>query len=115
MGGALECYGISWEAASTVLTLVLVVDLAEDSDERAGLELIGYRGDFAEAAGFAKGTHEALALHLGFAEAGPFGEHDGPGEDAGDEEDDQHGEGYGSAVVDHLHECAAVGCYGWRG
>ena len=62
-------YGIAREAASAVLALVLVVDLVEDGDEGAGLELVGDGGDFAQAAGFAEGAEEALALHVGFAEA----------------------------------------------
>ena len=30
------------------------------------------------------------------------------------QQDDEDGEGDGAAVVDHLHERAAVGCYGSR-
>ena len=115
LGGAFEGDGIAGEAASAVLALVLVVDLAEDGDEGAGLELLGDGGDFAEAGGFAEGADETLALHLGLREAAPLGEHDGPGEDAGDQQDDEHGEGDRAAVVDHLHECAAAGACGWRG
>ena len=66
LGGAFERDGIAREAASAVLALVLVVDLAEDGDQGAGFELLGDGGDFAEAGGFAKGADEALALRLGF-------------------------------------------------
>ncbi len=48
--GAFEGDGIAGKAASAVLALVLVVDLAEDGDQRAGLELIGDGGDLAEPA-----------------------------------------------------------------
>ena len=82
LGGALECDGIARKTAAAVLALVLVVDLGEDGDQRAGLELIGDCGDLAQPARFAEGAEEALALRLGSAEAGPLGEHDGPGEDA---------------------------------
>ncbi len=110
-----RAYGIAGEAAAAVLALVLVVDLVEDGDERAGLELFGDGGDFAEAAGFAEGAEEALALEVGLAEAAPLGEHDGPGDDAGEEQENEHGEGHRAAVVNHLREGARVGCRGWRG
>jgi len=112
---ALEAYGITGEAAAAVLALVLVVDLVEDGDEWAGLELLGDRGDFAEAAGFAEGADKALALRVGFAEAPPLGEHDGPGDDAEKEQKDEHGEGYRAAVVNHLREGAGVGGRGRGG
>ncbi len=67
--GALEGDGIAREAASAVLALVLVVDLVEDGDEGAGLELVGDGGDLAETARFAEGAEEALALRVGLAEA----------------------------------------------
>jgi len=110
--GALEGDGIAGEAASAVLALVLVVDLVEDGDQRAGLELVGDGGDFAEAAGLAEGADEALALRLRLVEAPPLGEHDGPGEDAGNQQNNEHCEGDRPAVVDHLDECAAGA---WRG
>jgi hypothetical protein len=42
--------------------MVLVVDLEEDGDQRAGLELLGDGGDLGEAAGLAEGAEEAVAL-----------------------------------------------------
>ena len=112
LSGALESDRVAGEAASAVLALVLIVNLGEDCDERAGLELIGYGCDLAEACGFAKGAEEALALRLCFAKAGPLREHDGPREDAGQEQDDKNGKGYGTAIVNHLHEGAGVGGHG---
>src|SRR6185437_260359 len=50
LGGAFEGCGIAGKAAAAVLTLVLVVDLGEDGHQRAGLELLGDRGNFAETA-----------------------------------------------------------------
>ena len=115
LGGAFERDGIARHAASAVLALVLVVDLAEDGDQRAGLELLGDGGDFAEPRRFAKGANEAQALRVGSAEAGPLGDHDGPGKDAREEKDDEDREGDGAAVVNHLQERAAVGRSGGRG
>src|SRR5580692_11536641 len=59
---------IPWQAASAVLTLVLVVDLAEDRHQWAGLELVGDRGDLAEARRFAEGANEPCTLGLGSTE-----------------------------------------------
>ena len=78
------------------------MNLGEDRDEWAGLELVGYGGDFAEASRFTEGSDEPLALGLGSAEAGPLGKHDGPREDASEKQDDQDGEGDRPAVMDHL-------------
>ena len=108
-----RAYGVAGQAAAAALALVLVVDLVEDGDEGAGLELLGDGGDFGEATGLAEGAEEALALLAGAAEAAPLGEHDGPGEDAGEEQQDEHGEGYRAGVADHLRERAGVGCRGW--
>src|SRR5258707_5135652 len=68
LGGAFERGRIAGHAASAILPLVLVVDLAEDGDERAGLELLGDSGDFAEPCRFAEGAKEAQALGVGPAE-----------------------------------------------
>ena len=108
--GALESDGVAREAAASVLSLVLIVDLVEDGDEGAGLELIGDGGDLAQATRFAKGADETLALRVRFAEAGPLGEHDGPGEDAGKQQNDEHRKGYGAAVVNHLAQGACACC-----
>ena len=106
-GGAFERDRIAGHAAAAGLALVLVVDLGEDGDQRAGLELLGDGGDLGEAAGFAEGAEEALALLAGAGEASPLGEHDGPGKDAGDEQDDQDALGDGAGVADHLDERGA--------
>ena len=66
--GALEALGIARHAAAAGLALVLVVDLGEDGDQRAGLELVGDGGDLGEAAGLAEGAEEAAALRVGCAE-----------------------------------------------
>ncbi len=47
--GAFERDGIARQAAAAVLPLVLIMDLVEDGDQRAGLELLGDGRDFAEA------------------------------------------------------------------
>ena len=107
LGGALERDGVAGHAAAAGLALVLIVDLGEDGDERAGLELLGDGGDLGEAAGFAEGAEEALALLARAGEATPLGEHDGPGEDAGEQQDDEDGLGDGAGVADHLEECGA--------
>ena len=60
--GSFEAEGIPGEAAAAALPHVLVVDLGEDGDEGAGLELLGDGGDLAEAAGLAEGSDEAAAL-----------------------------------------------------
>ena len=60
--GALQRDGVARHAAAAALALVLVVDLGEDGDQRAGLELLGHGGDLGEAAGLAEGAEEALAL-----------------------------------------------------
>ncbi len=85
------------------------MDLGEDCDEGAGLELVSNVGDFAEAARLTKRADEALALGLSSAKAGPLGEHDRPGEDARDKQDDEDCERHRAAVVDHLHQGTAVG------
>ncbi len=108
LGGTFERDGIAGQAAATGLALVFVVDLVEDRDQGAGLELVRDGGELAESARFAEGADEALSLHRSFPEAGPLGEHDGPGEDAGEEKHDQYGEGYRAAVVNHLCEGAGV-------
>jgi hypothetical protein len=59
LGGALEALGVGRCAAAAGLALVLVVDLVEDVDQGAGLELLGDGGDFGEAAGLAEGSEEA--------------------------------------------------------
>jgi len=115
LGGTFECNGVAGKTASAVLTLVFIVNLGEDGDQRAGFELVGYGRDLAEASRFAKGAEEALALSMSSAEAGPFGKHDGPGHDAGEKQDEQDSEGDGAAVVNHLYESAAVGGHGGRG
>ena len=75
----------------------------EDGDQGAGLELVGDGGDFAEASRFSEGADEARALRLRAAEARPLGDHDGPGEDAREQKDDEDREGDGAAVMNHLH------------
>jgi hypothetical protein len=67
-------------AAAAALALVLVVDLGEDGDQRAGLELLGDGGDLAQPSGLAKGAQEAAFCLSALLEAGPLGEHDGPGQ-----------------------------------
>src|SRR5262249_16846315 len=101
---------IAGKATAAVLPLVLVVNLAEDGDQGAGPELLGDGGDFAEPRRFTKGTDEAKALRVGPAEAGPLGDHDGPGHDAREKQNDEDSEGHGAAIVNHLQESAAVGC-----
>jgi hypothetical protein len=108
LGGALKGLGVGGRAAAAGLTLVFVVDFVEDGDERAGLELVGNGGYLAETAGFAEGAEEALALDVGVIEGPPLSNDDGPGDDAGDEQDAEDGEGRGSAGVDHVHEGVGV-------
>jgi hypothetical protein len=115
LGGAFEGDGVARHATASGLALVLVVDLGEDGDEGAGLELLGDGSDFGEAAGLAEGAEKALALLAGAAEASPLGEHDGPGEDAGEEQDDEDCEGDRARVAHHLDECAARGADGSGG
>ncbi len=112
LAGALEGEGVAGHAAAAGLAVVLVVDLEEDGDERAGLELLGDGGDLGEAAGLAEGAEEAAALGAGAAEAAPLGEHDSPGEDAGEGEQDEHREGDRTAVVDHLDQSRGAGADG---
>jgi hypothetical protein len=114
LGGALEALGVGRYAAAAALALVLVVDFVEDSDEWAGLELVGDGGDFREAAGLAEGADEAAVLGVGCFEGAPLGDHDGPGEDAHDDEEAEHGERGGAAVVQHFYESAG-GLAGGRG
>src|SRR6202789_3516849 len=114
LGGAFEALGVGWNAAATALALVLVVDFVEDFDEGAGLELLGDGGDFAEAAGLAEGTQEAAVLLIRCFKSPPLGEHDRPGDDAHEQQQAEHGERGGAAVVQHFDEGAgglAVGCW----
>ena len=104
LGGAFEGLGVGRLAAAAGLALVLVVDLVEDGDEWRGLELVGDSGDFREAAGLAEGAEEALGLDVGLVEGAPLGDDDGPGDDAGDEQDSEDGKRGGAAVVDHVHD-----------
>ena len=62
-----------------------------------------------------KARRKRLLWVCSSAEARPLHEHDGPGEDAGGEQDDKDGEGYRAGVVDHLHEGAAAGGCGSGG
>jgi hypothetical protein len=113
--GALEGLRVGRRAASTGLTLVFVVDFVEDGDQGAGAELVGYGGDFRQAAGLAEGPDERFALGFRGSEGPPLGEHDGPGKDAEDEQDAEHSERGRTAVVQHLHERAGMGGCGGRG
>src|SRR5581483_3615738 len=115
LGGTLEGLGVGWLAAAAGLALVFVVDLMEDGDEWGRLELVGDRGDFGEAAGLAEGAQEAAALHIGLIEGAPLGDDDGPGDDAGDEQDAEDGERGGAAVVDHVHDGVRVRTGEWTG
>src|ERR1700721_2651048 len=67
-----------WKASMMPMT----VPKSPMKGERAGLELLGNRGDLAESGRFTEGTDEACALRLSFPKAGPLGDHDGPREDA---------------------------------
>ncbi len=67
-----------------------------------------------EAAGLAEGADEAAILRVGCFEGAPLGDHDGPGDDAHDEQESEHGERGGAAVVQHFHESAG-GLAGRRG
>ena len=105
LGGALEGHGVARQAAAAGLALVLVVDLVEDGDERAGLELVGDGGDFAERRpDLRKARRKRWLCVCALLKLRPLGEHDGPGEDAGEQQNAEHGEGDGAAVVHHLHK-----------
>src|ERR1700722_4868923 len=56
LGGALRGERVAGHAAAAGLAVVLVVDLEEDGNQRAGLELLGDGGDLGEAAGLAEGA-----------------------------------------------------------
>ena len=78
-----------------------------------GLELVGDSGDLGEAAGLAEGAEEALGLDVGLVEGAPLGDDDGPGEDAGDEQDSEDGKRGGAAVVDHVHDGVGMWAGEW--
>ena len=51
-----------------------------------------------------KARRKRLDLDVGLVEGAPLGDDDGPGDDAGDEQDSEDGERGGAAVVDHVHD-----------
>ena len=69
LGGAFERDGVARQAAAAGLALVLVVDLVEDGDERAGLELVGDGGDLAETGRTCGRRGGSAGSGLGLAEA----------------------------------------------
>jgi len=105
LGGAFEALRIGRYAAAA-LTLVLVVDFVEDGDQGTRLELVGDGGDFGEAARLAEGSEKAAILGVGCFEGAPLGDHDGPGDDGHHDQDAEHDERGGAAVVQHFYESA---------
>ena len=82
----------------------------EDDAERAvraGLELIGHRGNVLEPLRLAEGAHKASALHPGAPQQTPFGQDDGPGEDAEGEQNQEYELGHRSGVGKHVQHLAA--------
>jgi hypothetical protein len=71
------------------LALVFLVAAFENSDQRAGTELIGNGGEILHALGFAKGAQEASTLDAGAAQQAPLGKNDGPGDEAESQQGDQ--------------------------
>ena len=71
LSGALERGDVAGRAESAGLAPVGLVDLVEDIDEGAGLELLADGRDFLEAVGLAEGAEEAMALRARAAEARP--------------------------------------------
>src|SRR6185312_925412 len=112
LGGSLKPLGVGWCAASAGLPLVLVVDLVEDSDQRAWPELVGDGGDLRKAPGLAESAYELLALGFRSSECFPLREHDGPGKDAEEKQDPKHGKRGGPTVVQHFRERAGLGSRG---
>src|SRR6185437_9954288 len=96
--GAFERGWIAGQTAPAGLALVFVVDLDEDRDQRTGLELFRYGRDLRQPARLAESTEEACTLLAGAREGPPFGQHDGPREEAEEQQDDE----------DDLSDCAGV-------
>src|ERR1700722_3636182 len=110
--GSLQGDDVLGWSESAGLATVSVVDLVEDCYQRAGLELIAYCGHFLQAVGLAESAHESPALRARPAEGGRLTENDGPGVEAGDEQQDQYRDGNGSAVAHHVYDGAEPGQWG---
>ena len=77
------------------------------SDQRAGTELFGNRGDVLHALRLAKGADEASALPASAADQPPLGKNHGPGEHAERDEKEKHGFGDRTGLKDEINDFAA--------
>ena len=98
--GPLEGSEIARWAGSACLALVGLVDVYVDLCERAGLVVVGEGSDFLQARGAAEGVDEVAAFARGLAEGAHLAEDDGPGIEAGDEQQKEDAERDASDVAD---------------
>jgi hypothetical protein len=79
LGCALQCDDVLRRPETAGLTAIRLIDLIEDTYQRAGLELLADRRNLLQAAGLTKGAQEAAALRSGPAKGGSFAQNNGPG------------------------------------
>jgi hypothetical protein len=77
------------------------------SDQRAGAELFGNRGNILHALCLAKDADEAFILSASAADEPPLGKNDGPGKDAEGDEQDKDGLGDRTGLKDEINDFAA--------
>src|SRR6185437_1970561 len=101
---ALERGKVARRSGSACLALVSFVNILEDLGEWAVFVVADHGRNFLQAAGLAEGAHETAAGIGSPAEGAHLAEDDGPGIEAGDEQDNEYGHGNVADVAEHLHE-----------
>jgi hypothetical protein len=79
----------------------------KNAHQRAGAELFGNGGDILQPLRFAEGAQKTPALHPRAAQQPPFGENDGPRNNAEREQGDQNELGHRARAGDEVENFAA--------